>query len=105
MKRSTNRKLEEIVRRIIKEETNELDLDKAFWVVRKGGSIGGSNKYYIPGKGNVIATFDSKEEAQSVAKSYRSSLSKGERSYYGMGYIVVPGSTRMKNYLLSNMDK
>ena len=52
-----------------------------YGVFRKGGSIGGDNS-------KPIKTFDSKEEAMAFAKERRSGLSKGERGYYRMSYVV-----------------
>ena len=52
-----------------------------YGVFRKGGSIGGDNT-------KPVKTFDSKEEAMAFAKERRAGLSKGERGYYRMGYVV-----------------
>ena len=49
-------------------------------VILKGGYIGKGNK--------VVAEFENHEEAKAYAKSRRSFLSPGEKSYYGMSYIV-----------------
>jgi len=103
MKSSTKIKLQEMIRRIIKEENGDIDINQPFWVIEKGGSIGSSNKLYVPGKGRIVKTFDSKEEASDYAKGRRKHLSKGEKSYYGMGYIVMAGSDRMRQYL-NNKD-
>ncbi|CAB5215133.1 hypothetical protein UFOVP190_410 [uncultured Caudovirales phage] len=54
-----------------------------YGVFSKGGSIG-SQKF----KDEPLKTFDSKEEAIADAKRRRSGLSKGERGYYRMGYVV-----------------
>jgi hypothetical protein len=54
-----------------------------YGVFSKGGSIG-SQRF----KDEPLKTFDSKEEAIADAKRRRSSLSKGERGYYRMGYVV-----------------
>jgi uncharacterized protein YeaC (DUF1315 family) len=54
-----------------------------YGVFSKGGSIG-SQKF----KDEPLKTFDSKEEAIADARRRRSSLSKGERGYYRMGYVV-----------------
>jgi uncharacterized protein YeaC (DUF1315 family) len=57
--------------------------DVKYGVFSKGGSIG-SQKF----KDEPLKTFDSKEEAIADARRRRSSLSKGERGYYRMGYVV-----------------
>ena len=49
-------------------------------VIQKGGYIGTVNK--------VIKEFEDHEEAKAYAKSRRSFLSPGEKSYYGMSFIV-----------------
>lgn len=49
-------------------------------VIQKGGYIGTTNK--------VVAEFEDHEKAKAYAKSRRASLSPGEKSYYGMSYIV-----------------
>lgn len=49
-------------------------------VIQKGGYIGTTNK--------VVAEFENHEEAKVYAKMRRKSLSPGEKSYYGMSYIV-----------------
>lgn len=90
--------IENFIRRIVREEVNiseKRNLDQPFWVIEKGGSIGSSSEgwMYI-GKGRIVATCDTKEEASEYAKHRRSGLSNGERSYYGMGYIVVPANKR-----------
>lgn len=54
-----------------------------YGVFRKGGSIGSDNT-------QPLKTFDTKEEAVADARRRRSGLSKGERGYYGMGYVVKP---------------
>jgi hypothetical protein len=54
-----------------------------YGVFSKGGSIG-SQRF----KDDPLKTFDSKEEAIADAKRRRSGLSKGERGYYRMGYVV-----------------
>ena len=54
-----------------------------YQVIRKGGSIGMSPNH-------VVAEFTDKEEAKATAKRYRKMLTPGERSYYGMSYVVKP---------------
>ena len=54
-----------------------------YGVFSKGGSIG-SQRF----KDEPLKTFDSKEEAIADAKRRRSGLSKGERGYYRMSYVV-----------------
>lgn len=49
-------------------------------VIQKGGYIGTTNK--------VVKEFENHEEAKAYAKSRRSSLSPGEKGYYGMSYLV-----------------
>jgi hypothetical protein len=63
-----------------------------YGVFAKGGSIG-SQRF----KDEPLKTFDSKEEAIADAKRRRSGLSKGERGYYRMSYVVKPikGATQV----------
>ena len=61
----------------------EEDTTVKYGVFRKGGSIGGDNS-------KPVKTFDTKEEAMAFAKERRAGLSKGERGYYGMSYVVKP---------------
>jgi hypothetical protein len=49
-------------------------------VIRIGGPIGSKIK--------VVKEFEDHEEAKAYAKLRRSFLSPGEKSYYGMAYIV-----------------
>jgi hypothetical protein len=49
-------------------------------VILKGGYIGAVNK--------VVAEFEIHEEAKAYAKRRRATLSPGEKSYYGMSYVV-----------------
>jgi len=49
-------------------------------VILVGGSIGMVNK--------IVREFENHEEAKAYAKTRRSFLSPGEKSYYGMSYIV-----------------
>jgi len=52
-----------------------------YGVFAKGGSIGTKNDkpWYV---------YDTKEEAKTTAARLRKRLTPGERSYYGMGYVV-----------------
>ena len=56
-----------------------------YGVFAKGGSVG-SQRF----RDDPLKTFDSKEEAIADARRRRSGLSKGERGYYRMSYIVKP---------------
>ena len=49
-------------------------------VISIGGSIGSKNR--------VVREFENHEEAKTFAKQMRSGLSRGEREYYKMSYIV-----------------
>ena len=49
-------------------------------VIQKGGSIGSRDK--------VVKEFENHEEAKAYAKLRRSFLTPGEKSYYGMSFIV-----------------
>ena len=49
-------------------------------VISIGGSIGSKNR--------VVKEFEDHNEAKLFAKSMRSHLSRGEREYYKMSYIV-----------------
>jgi len=59
--------------------------DVKYGVFAKGGSVG-SQRF----RDDPLKTFDTKEEATADARRRRSGLSKGERGYYGMGYVVKP---------------
>jgi hypothetical protein len=50
-------------------------------VIRVGGSIGASQS-------RVVGEFENHEEAKAYAKSMRKYLTPGEKSYYGMSYVV-----------------
>lgn len=56
-----------------------------YGVFAKGGSVG-SQRF----RDDPLKTFDTKEEAIADARRRRSGLSKGERGYYRMGYVVKP---------------
>jgi hypothetical protein len=56
-----------------------------YGVFAKGGSVG-SQRF----RDDPLKTFDSREEAVADARRRRSGLSKGERGYYRMGYVVKP---------------
>ena len=76
-----------------------INIDKEYAVIEKGGSIGGGSRKLIPGKGVVVATFDDKEEAKEYAKRRRKSLTPGEKSYYGMGYSVIKLNNSLRSIL------
>jgi hypothetical protein len=59
--------------------------DVKYGVFAKGGSVG-SQRF----RDDPLKTFDTKEEAIADARRRRSGLSKGERGYYRMGYVVKP---------------
>lgn len=90
MKKSELRQLiREEISKVLKEE-NELDLNKPYGVVEKGGYIGSSKKNYIPQySGRLIKTFATAEEAKEYAKRKKSALSPGEKSYYKISYSVI----------------
>lgn len=69
-------------------ESNEIDTNKPFAVVSKGGSVGGrKGKKH---KGDLISsTHDSLEGAKEKAKRMNKLLTKGERQYYKMKYSAV----------------
>ena len=56
-----------------------------YGVFAKGGSVG-SQRF----RDDPLKTFDTKEEAIADARRRRSGLSKGERGYYRMSYVVKP---------------
>lgn len=68
-----------------KEDVSEDAASVKYGVFSKGGSVG-DQKW----KNDPIKTFDNKEEAIAFAKHRRSSLSKGEKAYYRMSYVVKP---------------
>jgi hypothetical protein len=59
--------------------------DVKYGVFAKGGSVG-SQRF----RDDPLKTFDTREEAVADARRRRSGLSKGERGYYRMGYVVKP---------------
>ena len=68
-----------------KKDVDESAADIKYGVFAKGGSVG-SQRF----RDDPLKTFDTREEATADAKRRRSGLSKGERGYYGMGYVVKP---------------
>jgi hypothetical protein len=56
-----------------------------YGVFAKGGSVG-SQRF----RDDPLKTFDTKEEAVADARRRRSGLTKGDRGYYRMGYVVKP---------------
>ena len=78
--------------KLLKEEDAEMDekSKKYFGVFQKGGSIG-------QGKDKPLYSFVDKEEAKQKAKRLRQTLTPGEKSYYGMGYIVKPTNVAPKS--------
>ena len=66
----------------VEESINE-GAKKYFGVFRKGGNMGQGNE-------KLVYSFVDKEEAKQRAKRLRNTLSPGEKSYYGMTYIVKP---------------
>ena len=69
------------------ERDNEMPFNEsegqAYGVFSRGGSIGSKND-------KPIATFNTKEEAKTKARSLRKGLTQGEKKYYKMGYVVRP---------------
>ena len=59
------------------------DAGVKYGVFSTGGSVG-SQRF----KDEPIKTFDDKEEAKAYARDRRAGLSKGERGYYRMSYVV-----------------
>ena len=66
----------------VEESINE-GAKKYFGVFRKGGNMGQGNE-------KLVYSFVDKEEEKQRAKRLRNTLSPGEKSYYGMTYIVKP---------------
>ena len=63
-------------------EDEDTEKKEKWGVFSKGGSIGG------PKNNKPIKTFNNRPDAMADAKFRRKGLSKGEKSYYGMGYSV-----------------
>ena len=80
--------------KLLKEADLEAEMDekskKYFGVFQKGGSIG-------QGKDKPLYSFVDKEEAKQKAKRLRQTLTPGEKSYYGMGYIVKTNNVAPKS--------
>ena len=75
------------------------DEKKEKWgVFSKGGSIGGVKD------DKPLKTFDDKADATADAKRRRKGLSKGEKSYYGMGYSVKKINEDITMTQTTNMD-
>jgi len=94
------------LKKLIKECINEVleggNDEGPFAVYQKGGSIGGDKSNYIPRLGGVVNyLFDDVEKAKEVAKKRRKHLSRGEKSYYGMGY----GVAKLKPEEIAKLDK
>ena len=68
-----------------KKDVSETADGVKYGVFAKGGSVG-SQRF----RDDPLKTFDTKEEATADARRRRSGLSKGERGYYRMGYVVKP---------------
>jgi len=71
---------------------------KYFGVFQKGGSIG-------QGKDEPLYSFVDKEEAKQKAKRLRQTLTPGEKSYYGMGYIVKPTNVAPESLKEGKIDR
>ena len=95
----TKSKLKEMVRDVLSEE-DKLDLNKAYGVYLRGGSIGSGKGQYIDIKtgAKLLYTFDSSTDASVRVKRSNARLTPGEKKYYGMKYTVVKMST-VKNRL------
>jgi hypothetical protein len=78
-------------------ETSAADGVK-YGVFAKGGSVG-SQRF----RDDPLKTFDTKEEATADARRRRSGLSKGERGYYGMGYVVKPIQGDVEEGMIDNI--
>jgi hypothetical protein len=69
-----------------------------YGVFAKGGSVG-SQRF----RDDPLKTFDTKEEAVADARRRRSGLSKGERGYYRMGYVVKPIKGDVEEGMIDNI--
>ena len=69
-----------------------------YGVFAKGGSVG-SQRF----RDDPLKTFDSREEAVADARRRRSGLSKGERGYYRMGYVVKPIKGEVDEGMIDNI--
>ena len=98
----TKSKLKEIIREEIQKlnEADKLDLNKAYGVFLRGGSIGSGKGQYIDIKtgAKLVYTYDSEAEAKNRAKRNNKRLSPGEKKYYRMRYTAVEMSS-VKNRL------
>jgi hypothetical protein len=79
------------------------DLDETadgvkYGVFAKGGSVG-SQRF----RDDPLKTFDTKKEAIIDARRRRSALSKGERGYYRMGYVVKPIKGDVEEGMIDNI--
>lgn len=81
-------------------DESESEEAKYYGLFQRGGSIGASQGAYNSHNGLLYAVYDSAhiEDAKARAKRLRKYLSPGEKSYYGMGYVVKP----LTKYDLSN---
>jgi hypothetical protein len=69
-----------------------------YGVFAKGGSVG-SQRF----RDDPLKTFDTREEAVADARRRRSGLSKGERGYYRMGYVVKPIKGEVEEGMIDNI--
>jgi hypothetical protein len=69
-----------------------------YGVFAKGGSVG-SQRF----RDDPLKTFDTREEAVADARRRRSGLSKGERGYYRMGYVVKPIKGEVDEGMIDNI--
>ena len=71
---------------------------KYFGVFRKGGNMGQGNE-------KLVYSFVDKAKAKQRAKELRDTLSPGEKSYYGMTYIVKPTDVEPESINEAKMSK
>lgn len=87
----------------INESLEDWNAEHDYGVFYIGGSIGetkdGVVKHFPKGKGMLYYTFATAAEAKEQAKSSRSRLSPGEKSYYGMTYASAKLSPKEKEQI------
>jgi hypothetical protein len=83
-----------------RESVGMMEEDSAvkYGVFAKGGSVG-SQRF----RDDPLKTFDTREEATADARRRRSGLSKGERGYYRMGYVVKPIKGEVDEGMIDNI--
>lgn len=83
MKKTTALKLENLIRKLIREETG--DLSMPYWVIEIGGTTNPRFGEGYDGKYPIVQTFSDKSDAQRFVLDKK----KQNSGYFGISYKVV----------------